>query len=260
MSAIIPQIDERCTQLGLFVIPPVETDRLHWELTHLWLTEGGSWDEVPKEFREFQNNHLGGDRHVYVKGFELDGMAAQEADLFVVGWPDGSHKFSPKEEHDWWANVPIDAGFDWGAGTGPYYAQVNAISTSIVQGIGLPYPPYPWHIDKKFKPGDPWPTMHVRDGKAMIGGAGETVCTHPHAARAIPLGGLHTSFFLVFQEVEAFEPEPPPTPTPEQFQRVLDKAEGAADYLVHMGNEKGKAADIYLGIANVLSTRLPLVR
>jgi len=256
MSAIIPRIDDRCLELGLFVSPPVETDRLHWELSYLWLTENGNWDDVPAWAKPFQNDNLGGDRHVYTLGFRLDGMTAKEADLFVLGWPDGLHKFSPKEEHECWGNVPINAGFDWGAAdTGPYYAQMNAISSSIVRGIGLPYPPYPWHIDRKFKPDDPWPTMHVWDKKEMIGGVFNAASTDPRrtaAGEISVLGGLHTSFFLIFSEVEAYKPELPTPPAVEQFQRVLDKAERAADWLEDYQIDNAAAADIYLRIANVL--------
>ena len=67
----------------------------------------------------------------------------------------------------------------------------------------------------------------------------------------MPMGGLHTSFFLVFQEVEGYEPEPEPL-GPGQFQRVLDKAEAAADWLADNQNEKAAAGDVYLGIATIL--------
>ena len=64
------------------------------------------------------------------------------------------------------------------------------------------------------------------------------------------LGGLHTSFFLVFQEVEGYVPEP----VPDQFQRVLDKAEKMANSLASCDQDyHAAAAKIYLGIAELLS-------
>lgn len=235
MNAITPLVDDRCTQLGLTITPPVYTDGLHWELTHLFLTENGNWDAVPEEFKDFQNDHLGGDHHVYVLGHRLDGQRAVEPDLFVLGWPDDHHIFSPKVEHEWWGNAVINAGFDWQKVQGPYYGQMNALNTSVVRGIGLPWPPYPWSPSMT--------SRHYWDGETMVG---------DRVANNIQ-GGLHTSFFLVFQEVEAYEPEPPVPPTREQFQRVLDKAEECADWLTHNQNEKAAGAKIYLGIAERLT-------
>ena len=232
---ITPLIDPKCAQLGLTVEPPIETDGLHWELLYLWLTENGNWDDVPEEFKHFQSDHLGGDHHVYVLGRRLTGFRAQEPDLFVLGWPDGHHKFSPKGEQDWWGNAVINAGFDWSEVAGPYFAQMNAINSSVVRGIGLPYPPYPWdtHFDDAIATSA---DRHYWDGETMVG---------DKVANNI-MGGLHTSFFLVFQEVEAYAPEP------DQFQRVLDKAEQMADTLVGQ-NFQAAAAKIYLGIADILS-------
>lgn len=238
---ITPLIDDRCAQLGLTVEPPKETDGLHWELTHLFLTENGNWDAVPKEFRPFQDDDLGGDHHVYMLGQRVDGLLAVEPDLFVLGWPDGHHKFSPKAEHDWWGNAVINAGFNWQEGPGPYYAQMNAVNSSIVRGIGLPYPPAPWQM-ATFGPETLRAHRHYWDGETMAG----------DKAAVNVASGLHTSFFLVFQEVEGYEPEPPIPPTQEQFQRVLDKAEECADWLTHNQNEKAAGGKIYLGIADIL--------
>lgn len=238
---ITPLIDDRCTQLGLTVEPPKETDGLHWELSHLWLTENGGWDDVPDFARPYQNDHLGGDHHVYVLGHRLSGLLAVEPDLFVLGWPDGHHKFSPKAEHDWWGNAVINAGFDWGKVSGPYYAQMNAMYSSVVRGIGLPYPPYPWETSHAALAMPPKP-RHYWDEKTMVG---------DKVAENI-MGGLHTSFFLVFQEVEGYTPVPPPPPTQEQFQRVLDEAERMANQLQGQ-NLQAAAGKIYLGIAEILS-------
>jgi len=237
-----PLIDPKCEALGLTVSEPIETDGLHWELSHLWLTENGNWDSVPDFARDFQTDHLGGDHHVYVLGYRLDMHRAEEERLFVLGWPDGHHIFSPKREHEWWGNAIINAGFNWQKTPGPYYAQMNAINTSVVYGIGLPYPPPPWkHMGAR----------HHWDGETMTGDIPVIVSASGEDTGASVMGGLHTSFFLVFQEVEGYIPEPEP-PIQEQFLRVLDKAEAAADQLVGQ-NEQAAAGKIYLGIAELLS-------
>lgn len=207
MPKIEPIIDERCTQLGLTVDPPSDTTRLHWELSHLWLTINGNWDDVPDWAHQFQNDHLGGDHHVYCLGFLRSGARAPQEKLFMLGWPGDHVFFNPKPEHEWYGNVPIDAGFDVAQGhKGSYYGQINAISTSIVRGMGLPYPYYPW------------------DAPASTNGHGEPETVGVDSAGMIPitrfenvatkdvwaLGGLHTSYFLVFQEVDPYEPEPEP--------------------------------------------------
>jgi len=72
------------------------------------------------------------------------------------------------------------------------------------------------------------------------------------------LGGTnhHGMLHLVFRIVDDGGPDPDPDPDPEpetgQWQRVLDKAEAAADHLAANENSKGEAAAIYLGIANTL--------
>ena len=245
-TLIVPRIDTRCTQLGIVVVPPPETDSLHWELAYLWLTEGGSWETVPGWAKPFQNDHLGGDRHIYMYGVRVGGEPAKEKDLFIQWWPDDHCKFSPKEEHEWWGNVPITAGFDHAAGyVGPYGAQMNALSSSLVDGIGLPFPPYPWEnalAERRVHSVVPWDgkTYHGEIGQANLGAA---------------LGGVHTSFFLVFQEVEAYDdtvdPVDPPLPPSGQKQRVLDKAEQCADDL--KDHDQVNAGDLYVRIANVLS-------
>jgi hypothetical protein len=240
-------IDERCIQLGITVLPPQDTTHDHWVLTHLWLTENGNWDNVPDWAKVFQNDHLGGATHVYYTGFMIDGSHATDEDLFVVAWPDGHTFVSPKKEHNWWGNVIINAGFDWSKGnTGPYMGQVNALSTSCVHGLGLPYPPYPWRAESaKALPRRYW------DGYTWVGSIEREI------AGAI-MGGLHTSFFLVFQETAGQPNGNGPQPPPGQLQRVLTKAEGVADKLADEGRgdwNLAKAGDLYVDIARVLKCR-----
>jgi len=70
------------------------------------------------------------------------------------------------------------------------------------------------------------------------------------------LGGTnhHGMLHLVFRIVDDGDPDPDPDPEPEtgQRQRVLNKAEAAADHLAVNENSKGEAAAIYLGIAAAL--------
>uniref|UniRef100_A0A6M3K766 Uncharacterized protein n=1 Tax=viral metagenome TaxID=1070528 RepID=A0A6M3K766_9ZZZZ len=181
MPAIVPLVDPRCKQLNIEIVPPGDTNRVHWELKYLWLTQDGNWDEVPDFAQPFQNNHLGGATHIYALGIYRDGSIAKKDKLFVHGW-DGEYAFfSPVPEHDWWGNVIINAGFDWrNGGTGPYFVMMNSVSTSIAKGLGLVYPPTPWEGG---------------DASAM--------------------GGVHVSYFAVFQEVDPYTPGPEPEPEPE---------------------------------------------
>ena len=195
---IVPMIDERCTALGMTVDPPTELDRLHWELTHLCLFINGSWDTVPQWALQFRSDHLGGDHHVYMLAFRRDGSRAMESELFYLGWPDGDHFFSPVKEHDWVGNAPINAGYNWRETAGPYFAQMKALSSSRVNGLGLPYPDYPW--TQGLAQGG-LPTLSKWDGVTMVGEVAED--------SMVIMGGLHTSHLLVFQEVDAASPPPP---------------------------------------------------
>ena len=73
-------------------------------------------------------------------------------------------------------------------------------------------------------------------------------------ARVGWLGGTnhHGMLHLVFQIVDDSDPDPDPEPETGQRQRVLNKAEAAADHLAVNENSKGEAAAIYLGIAAAL--------
>jgi hypothetical protein len=223
-------IDDRCRQLGMTIIEPPDTTRLHWDISHVWLTVNGDWADpaIPSWAKQFQNDNLGGATHLYMLGFGVGGTRQKDADLFILGWPDGMHFFSPQPEHDWWGNALVTAGFPWNETPGPYYAQAAALSSAKLCGIGLPYPPLPW------QPG----------------------------ADADAQGGVHVSVFVVMQEVEAYEPEPEPEPEPPgpepdevvgQFLRVLDKAEAIADERADLDETDQVAARIYLGIAKILS-------
>jgi len=212
-------IDPRCEALGMTIVEPPDTSRTHWDISHVFLTVNGSWEDVPSWAKQFQNDNLGGATHGFMLGIGLDGARRQDEKLFMQGWPDGYAFFSPHREHDWWGNCLCTAGYDWAETTGPYYLQANAVSSAKLCGVGLPFPPLPWQ---------------------------------PGAAHAE--GGVHVSTFVVMQEVAPYEPDPEPEPLEEalvRYLRVLNKAEACADDLAPSFPDA--AGEIYLRIAEVLS-------
>jgi hypothetical protein len=217
-------VDERLEQLGCWIEDPPDTTRLHWDISHAWITVDGNWDDVPEWAKPFQNDNLGGATHGFMLGIGTDGERDQQEKLFVQGWPDGYATFSPLPEHDWWGNCLLTAGFNWKETTGPYWLQANAISSAKLCGVGLPWPPLPWQ-----------------------------------PSGVLAQGGCHVSFFVVMQETEPYEPGngngggggTPIPPMLEDFERVLTKAETAGDSLVG-GNMHYEAAEVYLNIASLL--------
>ena len=131
--------DDRLTQLGVTV---TEADRSkpHWKLLAAWLTVNGSWDDVPDWARQWQLDTLGGDHHVFGRALDLYGDLCPGAG-FVLGWPDGQAGTTP--EPDGWANLPINAGYDWQETAGPY-TWTKYGNSDVLRGCGLPYPPLPW--------------------------------------------------------------------------------------------------------------------
>jgi len=203
------------------IVEPPDTSRTHWDISHVFLTVNGSWEDVPSWAKQFQNDNLGGATHGFVLGFGLDGARRQDRELFMQGWPDGYSFFSPQREHDWWGNCLVTAGYNWQETSGPYYLQANAVSSAKLCGVGLPYPLLPWQ---------PQGAAHAE-------------------------GGVHVSTFVVMQEVAPYEPDPDPDPDPEEvlerYLRVLDKAEACADELAN--GFPDMAGDIYVRIAGVLA-------
>ena len=165
--------DPRLSQLGV-TIRDCDKSLLHWKMLAAWLTVNGSWDDVPDWARQWQLDTLGGDHHCFGRALDIWGNAYEGAG-FVLEWPDGADQRTP--EADYWANIPIAAGFDWTQTTGPYswYKVGNA---DMLCGLGLPYPPTPW---------DP-------------------------AVDSSALGGVHVSYFAVWQESSP-EQEPEPVPS-----------------------------------------------
>lgn len=230
-------IDPRCVELGITVTPPPDVTRLHWRATHVWMTVNGSWEGVPQWAKPFQADYLGGATHIFMLGLEIGGTPTLTKDIFIQGWPDGMAKFSPEEGNGRWGNAIISAGFDWSKTTGPYYAQANAISSSVVHGLGLPYPPLPWQM-------------------------AQTV-------QAQPLGGVHCSYCIVLQETAAEEPDGSDDGDNgdengdghmARYDAALDKAVAVADELAAYAGEDEQArlrrnvaaARIYLAVADSL--------
>ena len=211
-------IDPRCEALGMTIVEPPDTTRTHWDITHVWLTVNGNWDDVPTWAKPFQNDNLGGATHGFMLGFGIDGQRRQDADLFLQGWPDGHAFFSPHKEHDWWGNCLCTSGYNWQETAGPYYLQANAVSSAKLCGVGLPFPPLPWQ---------------------------------PQASEISDQGGVHVSTFVVMQEVAPYETDPELEEVLERYLRMLDKAEACANEL--MGQYPDVAGDLYLRIAELLS-------
>jgi hypothetical protein len=168
--------DPRLTELGI-TVQPADYEQPHWRLLAAWLTVNGSWDDVPDWARQWQLDTLGGDHHCFGRALDLYGNPYAGAG-FVLQWPDGAAQRTP--EADRWANIPIEAGFDWTVGAGPYsWAKYG--NADVLMGLGLPYPPLPWELNA-----------------------------------IAALGGVHVSYFGVWQEHgPELEPEPEPEPEPD---------------------------------------------
>jgi len=168
--------DERLDPLGVRVID-ADTTEPHWWLKAAWLTVNGSWDDVPDWARKWQLDTLGGAQHAFGRCLDKDGNPLMGAG-FMLEWPgmaDEDKKWRLPQP-DGWANDELWAGYDWThpGGGGPYSWR-KAGNADVLRGLGLPYPPAPWDLDG----------LHAQ-------------------------GGLHCSFFGVWQEREAIvEPEPP---------------------------------------------------
>lgn len=109
-----------------------------------WITENGSWNDVPGCARQWQLDTLGGDHHAFGRAEWAAGVPHMGAG-FVLIWPDGGAQRNP--EPDGWANLPLGSnGFDWRVTQGPYstYMFPSQGCTDKLVGLGLPYPLLPW--------------------------------------------------------------------------------------------------------------------
>ena len=168
--------DPRLDALGL-TVERAEDTQPYYRLIAAWLTVAGNWDDVPQFARQYQQDVLGGDHHVFGMALDAQGKPLPEAG-FVMVWPDGGAQRTPADcNRPDWADLPIYAGYDWAQVSGPYtWAKYG--NADRLCGAGLPFPPLPWQPQ-----GD-----------------------------AYAEGGVHVSYFCVWQAADA-EVEPPPPPS-----------------------------------------------
>jgi hypothetical protein len=169
--------DDRLTQLGVQRVA-ADCSQPCWRLKAAWITVNGSWDDVPGWAKRWQQDTLGGDHNVFGRAEQPDGAPIMSAS-FELSWPSGADRRSP--EPNGWANLPIYAGYDWSQTQGPY-GWAQAPNGDKVQGVGLPYPPLPWEVGQ----------------------------TH----LAAPSGGVHVSFFGVWEPAVEDIATATPTHTP----------------------------------------------
>jgi len=165
--------DPRLDALGL-TVERAEDTQPYYRLIAAWLTVAGNWDDVPQFARQYQQDVLGGDHHVFGMALDAQGKPLPGAG-FVMVWPDGGAQRTPADcNRPDWADLPIYAGYDWAQVSGPYtWAKYG--NADRLCGAGLPFPPLPWQPQ-----GD-----------------------------AYAEGGVHVSYFCVWQAADA-EVEPPP--------------------------------------------------
>ena len=170
--------DPRLTQLGL-TVEPADRTKAHWRMIDAWLTVAGNWDDVPSFARKYQSDVLGGDHHVFGMALDTFDYPLSEAG-FVMMWPDDGAQRTPADcNRPDWADLPIYAGYPWRETSGPYTWQKFGNADKLC-GIGLPFPPLP-----RQPQGD-----------------------------AYAEGGVHVSFFCVWQATDAEVEPPPPPPDP----------------------------------------------
>jgi hypothetical protein len=130
--------DPRLDDLGITV--ECRTQARYW-LKAVWLTKNGNWDDVPAWAKQWQQDTLGGDRHVFGRAQTKGGAWVSER--FFMAWPYPNVAFSDdrRPEPDGWANLPM-GGQNWNPanGQGPYTWFVD--SGDKLNGLGMPYN---WH-------------------------------------------------------------------------------------------------------------------
>jgi len=151
--------DSRLSELGLYVLD-MPGD---WDLEAAWLTVAGDWATAPQWAKDlYPWNNLGGDRHAYGLAYTAAGNIQTDKG-FRLSWPDGAAMVTADSSgHPYWANLPLQEGFDWAQTSGPY--SWDTYGGDQVVGLGMPYPPLPWQ------------------------------------PQASALGGVHVSFFAVWRQ------------------------------------------------------------
>lgn len=130
-----PQLwDTRLNDLG--VSCEVRNGNRH--LKAAWLTKNGNWDDVPSWAKQWQNDTLGGDHHIYVRIEDKNGNAIH--DRACMAWPPFGEEegATATPEASGWSNL-IMAGQNWNPadGQGPYVVWVDA--GDKLHGLGMPH-------------------------------------------------------------------------------------------------------------------------
>lgn len=133
-SDIWPQLwDARLSEIKVYA--EIRNGNRH--LKAAWLTKYGNWDDVPSWAKQWQQDVLGGDHHVYVRIEDKDGNSIH--DRMCLAWPPyGEEQGSVTyPEATGWGNFVI-AGQNWNPddGPGPYVAWVDG--GDKLWGMGLP--------------------------------------------------------------------------------------------------------------------------
>jgi len=100
----------------------VERRNGKYELIAAWITESGNWDNVPSWAKQWQQDTLGGDHHVFGRVEREDGSVIDGESFFLVWpYPSFTQGDSRQAEPDGWANLPL-GGQNWNPadGRGPY--------------------------------------------------------------------------------------------------------------------------------------------
>ena len=176
--------DPRLTALKAYVNKAgVDYTKPHFRIIAAWLTVDGNWDDVPDFARKWQSDKLGGATHVF--GLALDPQGNRYDRAGFVLRNGGEKGFIGEPANGQWANALIGpSGYDWKATPGPYRWQKGPSSVAPggaeeFVGAGLLYPPLPW----------------------QAGASGELDET---------LGGVHVTWFVVWQLTEPGSVEPDP--------------------------------------------------
>ena len=180
--------DARLTQLKAGIAPAMCYNKPHFEIVKAWLvTDPLRWDDpaLPSWAKAEQFDGLGGATHVWGRALDPDGNPYAGAG-FLLSWPDGSVGALSEAGNREWANAYFDSGYNWAVTGGPGRwtkgpSSVAPCGSEVFVGGGLPYPPLPWQA-----------SLAALDYDIE--------------------GGVHTSWYVVFQLVEA-QPTPTPVPT-----------------------------------------------
>ncbi len=119
--------------LNVLKLSVERVDGARYRIIAAWLTENGSWENVPDWARRWQRDTLGGDHHAF--GCCLDKAGSPIGKTFLLSWPTGQADRTP--EADGWANLPL-AGQNWDPANGPGPYLWEALKGDRLRGLGMP--------------------------------------------------------------------------------------------------------------------------